>query len=285
MDETLGIARRSWELTPKATGEERLAFSLSSGSCAYAFTVYPSVAAGLVQNPETFEPNDTASTAKPLGKPGTEVKSGLSHPRDREDNFTVEVVKDVTYTLSLNTLGCLGRVWVDGWALGSGQEVQNINRDFYNYKADLEFKANATGLERLRFTLSEQSCAYTFTVLPSTSAGLVHDTMRFEPNDTPATAFKPSSRAITSEVAAPLDSSDYYTFDVQAGVTHTLTLSRVGCSGIGLRVFSPTGITTVDRMQYDARASYELPSTAAGPLLVHVVLSSGSCGYTLELTP
>lgn len=222
------------EFTPQLSGPVVLNMTGSK----YEFALYPSTAAGLVHDALTYEPNNTRSTAAPICV-GVPVTSGFTSPMDNVDFYELSLVKDQTYTLKIKHPGSISR---DITALVSGQILTYLGgaSDYNSGREAVEFIAQATGPAALRISGGD----YELVVLPATQNGLTHDSVTFEPNDTPSTYYPMSiGTTVVSEISSADDISDYFGFEAEEGVTYLL--SYTSPNGFGHAVTMPRGKDTL----------------------------------------
>lgn len=215
------------------TSDEVITFS-ANVSCEYDFRLVPSTAQGLSHDAD-HEPNGTPSTAEPIGV-NQRVWSRLSSPSDARDYFVLAVQPNLTYSISVSTVGCSGvssldSLTVQGQSVSTGDPVTNLNLTAYlGGVFNAEFITRTAGQELLMFT-APYSCEYQFYVIPSTVCGLGHDEVSFEPNDTASTAAPiVLGQTVRAEVQAQ-DATDYYSFPVEPNAQYILTLSAASCHG------------------------------------------------------
>lgn len=264
------------EFTPSLSGSALVSFG---GPSKYKFIVYPSTAAGLGHDALTYEPNNSPSTAAPVCV-GVPVAAEFTPPEDDVDTYTVQLEKGITYTLKLNRKGELG------WSLISkvGTETLTWLPWYKNSFADSsyqEFTPTTSGPALL--TIS--GGAYDFMFQPSTEAGLVHDPVTYEPNDSPTT-YAPIELNTTyaSEFSSGEDRNDYFGVVVEGGATYELNHNRQGEGGrevimlVGGQTLKPlvyarNGFGGIDNPTFVAPTS--------GRAIVHI---TGPAKYTFKVT-
>jgi hypothetical protein len=236
-----------------------------------------------------FEPNDTPALACSI-ELNQRVESELAQPSDVSDHFAFAIQKDRVYTLTLASFSC-SSLDLQVSAHGSGQAVQQFAKTVYGGRMVTEFTASASGPAQLAVKLrSGDSCAYQFTILPSTRDGLQHDATTKEPNDSGSTAAPLAAPVrVSSDVASPNDVADFYTFAVEQGKTYTLQLVALACAATDVQVAALGSGQPVELLaytQYGGNRVHEFTASSTGDARVAITLRvEGSCAYEVVVLP
>ncbi|MDB4986009.1 MAG: hypothetical protein JWN04_1187 [Myxococcaceae bacterium] len=233
----LGVVR---EFSSNEDGVALLSFATYAGTCPrYGFVVQTSTDDGLAHDGLTFEPNNSASTAAVMTVSKRIVDQALVPPLDQTDYYRFDVKMGVTYTLQLENLqGCSLR-----YSIGLGTDGQRAsllaptntdNGASHNYLSPVrEFTSTEDGTALLMLGLyGTDACpSYGFSVLLSTDAGLVHDSLTGEPNETPSTALVIAAETtVQGSLATPLDDNDYFRVPVTPGSFSLEVANPQGCN-------------------------------------------------------
>jgi hypothetical protein len=117
MDGTDPKATRYFSFTPGFDGSALLKLS-AVGAATYQIAVYPSTLDGL-QHDANSEPNNTPSTAAPLGL-GQALENDINNTSDYLDYFQTDVVKGQKYTLTVsNVTGLTAQFGIAGTLAGA----------------------------------------------------------------------------------------------------------------------------------------------------------------------
>jgi hypothetical protein len=127
--------------------------------------------------------------------------------------------------------------------------------------------------------------AYEFMVQPSTEAGLSHDPVTYEPNDSPTT-YTPIelNRAYISEFSSDDDKNDYFGVPVEGGATYELHYERQGVGG--REVIMLVGSETLRPLGYSqfGLAGTENPTFVAPTSGRAIVRITGPGKYTFKVS-
>ena len=249
----------------------------------YSFNILPSTENGLVQDSVTFEPNNTPSTAyvgpELQTKFTSEITSDLS---DKVDYISVNLVKDQTYTLEFEN-DATSYAYLNIYIIDSNDNVvDSINSQSIGDITSKSFTATLTGkfLVKVRPYSSgydDKYFKYSFKILPSTENGLVQDSVTFEPNNTPSTAYvgPELQTKFTSEITSDLsDKVDYISVNLVKDQTYTLEFENDATSYANLSIhITDSNDYLVDRISNlgsGSSASTSFTATLTGKFLVKV---------------
>lgn len=205
----------------------------------YKFRIDPDRWHELAQDPETHEPNNSGPTAASIDV-GTVVESALEDDGyDTKDCYAIMLERDVDYTLDFmvtNDIGtdAYGHVYLeaksrDGHTLLQQQHLEGHLRAYY------DMKAAADGEVELCITAGSGTrlYSYQFRVDPDRDHGLVQDSATYEPNNSAATAaLVQTGTVIDSALEGNIsDARDCFAFDLDAGVTYTISMRVTNDTG------------------------------------------------------
>lgn len=203
----------------------------------YQLAVYPASDNGLLQDADSFEPNNTASTAYYLGLQRTILSALAEGALDHQDIYQVDVLAGETYTLEVSfTIGTSTGADT-GLRVAVFDEFGNMllveSRVEYQQTGYFELTPIQTGkIFSVLYThpLAQQRYyGYRLVVLPATDNGLVQDNQTLEPNNSLSTAYPINlDNTVSSELMAGTeDHIDVFSVPVQAGNHYSLQLNNV----------------------------------------------------------
>ncbi len=125
---------------------------------------------------------------------------------------------------------------------------------------------------------------YSFSVIPSITNGLVHDTVTHEPNNTISGAYpielSTDGTLLTSQLTADkLDSADYYSIDLVKDQTYTLQVkndSTIFQRDIFFKVTNANGsiIYLEQRSNSGSAGNYQFVATSSGKAVIRIAPSA-----------
>jgi hypothetical protein len=279
-----GPTRVAREFRPGASGRAVIEVS---GSCAYELAALRSADAGLIQDANTLEPNDSPSTGTPLALDES-ASSAVTSRLDPDDFFRIPVIAGRTYTLDLIGRSGCGSFDVSGGATlaaPTGTSTLLSTSSQGTTRTAREFTPNADGFAVVEVS---GSCAYDVAVYQGTDDGLEHDAATLEPNNSASTGTRLAlDELVVSQTQSGEDPDDFFIVPVEAAETYTLQVSGTGaCSTFGLsasaRLVSAAGtsaLLSASSQGTNTTARTFTPSSAGQA----VILLSGNCGYELQV--
>jgi len=202
----------------------------------YQLALYPSTDNGLLQDADSFEPNNTLSTAHPIALQQTINKALAAGTLDHRDIYAVDVLAGQTYTVMTT--------FTNGTATGAGTDLQLtvsddqgalfVNEQSIAYAQTTYNEISPLQTGKLYIALYSPRAAqnryygYQLSVLPATDNGLIQDGLTFEPNNSASTAYPINLETLyTTELQdGTEDHMDFYAIDVSAGETYSVMLAN-----------------------------------------------------------
>ena len=256
----------------------------------YQLTVMPTTADGLVQDPQTFEPNNTSVTAYPITLEQT-VASKLSSD-ESEDNFSFEAVAGKTYSIDIsnesNSYSSLA------YTVGSVATPNDLVTQTYigtGKTNSLTITPATSGVVVIRLYgyIDYQNYDYQLTVMPTTADGLVQDPQTFEPNNTSVTATPLTlEQTVVSKLAVD-EYQDYFSFDAVAGKTYSIDISNQNNSYSSLAytvgsVATPNDLVTQTYIGTGKANSLTITPTTSGVVVIRLYGHIGYQNYDYQFT-
>lgn len=259
-EQSIAYAQTTYnEITPLQTG--KLYIALYSPRVAqdryygYQVSILPAADNGLIQDDQSYEPNNSASTAYPIELETLYTTNLQNGTEDHMDFYAVDVTTGETYSVMLANdtgvrTGAYNFVYLtikesDGTVLLDESGINNSSSNAFEFVATQNTQAIISIYPYYqRFA---DSFLYRLQVTPS-AAFLTQGPVSFEPNETPSTATPVTlSTTIQSELSTDaIDRYDYFSVPVQNGVNYQLHLDIVTEPGeinsaLKVSVTSPTG--------------------------------------------
>jgi len=244
---------------------------------------------------QSYEPNDDASIAS-----AQLLQNMISEKVMKDDSidyYKFSLLKDKVYTLEVYSSKLnpqYGHLQIEMSDLDVNTLIKPTNIAPGSEKS-YEFTASSDGDALLALYSSDSSYYdrtfnYKVRLLPSSSNGLKHDSVTYEPNNTPSTASKGPNlqEFLTSELSADLiDSADYFTMDLVKDQNYTLEVytdsNNPQYSGMDISILDSNGnaILAKQSLTRDTQKSYQFTSTVSGKVYVKI---TGDSSYYYKYT-
>ncbi len=259
---------------------------------AYQLAVYPASNHGLIQDISSFEPNNTASMATPL-RLQMPVASELTGNEDYFDYYSLDVVAGQAYSVSFSNLDTsynhLDLVINDGAKDMVFDGGMTFIRGAKDTNSVYQFVPTQTGSITIKVASYSsdyyaQYFSYQLAIYPLFENGLVQDITSFEPNNTVSMATPLLLQTpVTSELTGNEDYLDYYTLDVVAGETYSVSLSNLATSYSHIYLVINNGAADLVlegdnnymRVVKATNKFYEFTATQSGPLTLKIYPEGG----------